>query len=496
MTAITADLDRDADVTVHERLFIGGVWQTPSTDAKIQVHSPATETLIGTVPEGREADIDHAVAAARRAFDDGPWPRLSARERAGYLRAIAAELDRRGEETARVLTAEVGSLYSVNRYGRVPVQVGILQFFASLGDELELAEERTGLVTPSTILREPVGVVAAIVPWNGPLYLSLQKLAPALVAGCTVVLKPAPETPLSEYILADAIEAAGVPEGVVSIVAAGREVGQYLVEHPGVDKIAFTGSTAAGRAIMAACAGQVKRVSLELGGKSAAIVLDDADLEVTIPALVLGGTTNNGQTCCATTRIIVSEARHDEVVDALCAAFEGLEVGDPFAPSTAIGPLIAERQRQRVEGYISLARDEGATVATGGGRPAGLERGWYVQPTVLTNVRNEMRVAREEIFGPVVSVITHRDPDDAVRLANDSDYGLACSVYGVDTDRAAAVARRVRAGTCNVNCFSFDFANPFGGFKQSGIGREGGPEALSGFLEYKTLTVASGTVAG
>jgi betaine-aldehyde dehydrogenase len=349
------------------------------------------------------------------------------------------------------------------------------------------------MLGPALVRREPVGVVGAIVPWNVPLFVTMLKLAPALAAGATVVLKPAPETPLDAVLLAEAIREAELPAGVVNIVPAGREVGEHLVTHPGVDKISFTGSTAAGRRIAALCGERLKRVTLELGGKSAAIILDDADLGSTIAGLLPAAMMNNGQACMAQTRVLASRRRYAEVVEGLVEAVCALPVGDPTAPETFCGPLVAARQRERVESYIRAGREEGAAIAVGGGRPAGLARGWYVEPTVFTRVDNRMRIAREEIFGPVIAVIAYDDETDAVRIANDSDYGLSGTVWTADVDRGLDVARRVRTGTYTVNGFWMEFSAPFGGFKCSGIGRELGPEGLEAYLEPKTIHLPMGT---
>jgi betaine-aldehyde dehydrogenase len=321
------------------------------------------------------------------------------------------------------------------------------------------------------VRKEPVGVVGAIMPWNVPQFTMMSKLAPALVSGSTIVLKPSPETPLDIFLLAQIAHDAGIPAGVINIVPAGREVGEHLVTHPGVDKIAFTGSTAAGRRIASLCGEQLKRVSLELGGKSAAIICDDADLDATIEGLKMASLMNNGQACIAQTRILASRSRYAEVVDALGAMVGGMKVGDPLDFETEIGP------------------DEGARVITGGGRPDGLDKGWYVEPTLFADVDNSMRIAQEEIFGPVLVAIPYDDEEQAVAIANDSDFGLAGSVWTADTDRGLDIARRVRTGTYGINQYLMDFASPFGGFKSSGIGREFGPEGLSQYLESKSIAL-------
>ena len=477
---------------VKDRLFIGGEWVAPAGSDVITVISPSTEEPVGTVPDGTPADIDRAVAAARTAFDDGPWPRMAPAERADVMAALSARLQARYEEIAQVITSENGSPISWSVIGQVFAATMVLDYYAGLAREYVFEEERAGLFGPALVRREPLGVVGAIVPWNVPLFTAMLKLGPALAAGCTAVLKPAPETPLDSYLLAECIADAGLPPGVVNIVAAGREAGEHLVTHPDVDKIAFTGSTAAGRRIGGLCGELLRPVTLELGGKSAAIVLDDADLHTTVSSLVPASLMNNGQACVAQTRMLVPRHRYSEVVDGLVEAVRSVNVGDPFDPSTGIGPLVAERQRTRVEGYIAKGQDEGAKIALGGGRPAGLERGWYVEPTVFVDVDNSMTIAQEEIFGPVVAVIPYVDVDDAVAIANDSQYGLAGSVWSSDDERAIDVARRIRTGTVSINGFTLDFNCPFGGFKSSGLGRELGPEGLAAYLELKTVNPAAG----
>jgi aldehyde dehydrogenase (NAD+) len=468
----------------YDRLFIGGEWVAPAGTGTVDVVSPHTEEVIGRVPEATPADIDRAVASAREAFDHGPWPRMKPAERAAVVGRLAALFGERSAEMAALITEEMGSPITFSQLGQTGQAQAVYSYFAGSGYEQE--EERPGMLGPVTVRREPVGVVAAIVPWNVPQFIIALKLAPALVAGCTVVVKPAPETPLDSYPLAEMLTEAGVPRGVVGIVAAGRETGEHLVRHPGVDTVAFTGSTAAGRRIGAICGEQLKRCTLELGGKSAAIILDDADLDATMGWLKLASLMNNGQACVAQTRILASRGRYDEVAGALTETVRGMAVGDPGDPATEIGPLVAERQRDRVEGYIRIGRDEGATVALGGtGRP--YDRGWYVTPTVFTGVSNDMRIAREEIFGPVLTVIPYEDEADAVRIAGDSEYGLAGTVWTADADHGMEIARQVRTGTYGVNTYMIESSSPFGGYKASGVGRELGPEGLAAYLEYKSI---------
>ncbi len=479
-------LDRDA-------LFIGGTWAKPATDAVLEVVSPHSEEVVARVPEGSTADIDAAVGAARTAFDEGPWPQLSPAERIDVVQNLSGLYAAKLGEMAEVITTEIGSPISFSNLAQSPAPWMQIEAFLAIAREFPWESTRPGALGADVMVRhEPVGVVAAIPPWNVPQFTVMSKLIPALLSGCTVVVKPAPESPLDCYLLAELLQEAGVPEGVVNIVAAGREVGEHLVSHPGVDKVAFTGSTAAGRRIGAICGEQLKHCSLELGGKSAAIVLDDADLASTLEGLKFIGLMNSGQACVAQTRVLVSRDRHDEVSQALADAVAGMQVGDPMDPATEIGPMVAQRQQERVEKYIALGQEEGAQLLTGGsGRPDGLDNGWYVRPTVFAGVDNRMRIAQEEIFGPVLSVIPYDDVDDAVRIANDSDYGLAGTVWTSDQEAGVEVARRVRTGTYGVNTYTMDFAAPFGGYKASGLGREFGPEGLAQYSELKSVYLSS-----
>jgi aldehyde dehydrogenase (NAD+) len=390
---------------------------------------------------------------------------------------------------SNLITTEMGSPILFSQLAQVPVPWMMLDAFIKNAEKHPWEEVRTGVLSPEVLVRrEPVGVVGAIVPWNVPQFTTMSKLAPALLTGCTIVIKPSPETPLDGMLMAQLLEEAGIPKGVVSIIPAGREVGEHLVRHPGIDKIAFTGSTAAGKLIASICGEQLKRCSLELGGKSAAIILDDADLAHTVENLKMASLMNNGQACVAQTRIVAPRSRYGEVVDALGEMVSGLTVGDPLEMTTEVGPLVAERQQERVEKYIALGQEEGAKVVAGGsGRPEGTEKGWYVRPTVFADVDNHMRIAQEEIFGPVLAVIPYDGVDDAVRIANDSEYGLAGSVWTADEDAGRDVARRVRTGTYGVNKYSMDFNAPFGGFKSSGVGREFGPEGIDEYVEFKTI---------
>lgn len=474
----------------YDELFIGGRWQAPSTDRRITVISPHTEQPIGETPEAAAEDVDRAVIAARKAFDDGPWPRMSVEERLEKIEKLTAVYTAETDAMADLITAEMGSPKSFSRLGQGVGALAQMHLNMVTAKEFPWVERRPGLFGEVHVRRAPVGVVGAIVPWNVPQFLIMPKMIPALIAGCTVVVKPAPETPLNAMWLAEMLDEIGLPDGVVSIVPGGRETGETLVRHPGVDKISFTGSSATGRHIAALCGEQLKRVSLELGGKSAAIILDDADIAHTVKQLKTASLMNNGQACVAQTRILVSERKHDEVVDALADMMSGLQIGDPADDTTDIGPLVAERQQDRVTGYIQSGVDEGARIVLGGTEKP-RDRGWYVQPTLFTDATNDMKIAREEIFGPVLTVLKFADEREAVRIANDSDYGLGGSVWTADVAHGLDIAAEVRTGTFGINMYTLDTTAPFGGFKQSGIGREFGAEGLSEFVELQS-TISAG----
>ncbi|ADP83356.1 aldehyde dehydrogenase [Pseudofrankia inefficax] len=480
---------------VQDRLFIGGEWVAPSGTDTFDVVSPATEEVIARVAEPTTVDVDKAVAAARAAFDEGPWPRLPVAERVAAVRRLAALYKPGRGELAKIISSEMGAPISFAKLGHVAIPMFMMNAFAGIAENLEWEERRPGFYGQDILVRkEPVGVVGAIVPWNMPMHLTIGKLIPALLAGCSVVLKPSPETPLDAYWLADLLTRAELPAGLVSILPAGREVGEYLVSHPGVDKISFTGSTAAGRKVAAACGANLKRVGLELGGKSAAVVLDDADPAAMAKGVQVAGLMNSGQACVAQTRVLVPRSRYAEYVDALAAMVAGLPTGDPSDPSTEVGPLVAQRQQDRVRGYIEIGQKEGARLVTGGtDLPAGVDRGWYVRPTLFADVEPSMRIAQEEIFGPVLSVLPYTDEAEAIRIADATEYGLSGSVWTADVERGLGVARRVRSGTFGVNeAYSMDPAAPFGGVKASGIGRELGKEGIEGFLDSKSISVAAG----
>ncbi|KPM56581.1 aldehyde dehydrogenase [Frankia sp. R43] len=478
-----------SDIGSDNRLFIAGKWVPSAGEGFVDVISPASEDVIGRIPSVARADIDAAVAAARTAFDSGPWKNTDGAARADFLARISAEISARSEEFARTISNEIGAPITFSRLGQVLAATMVADYYAELGRNTAWEETRAGLLGPSVVRRTPVGVIAAIVPWNVPVYATMLKLAPAIVAGCTVVLKPAQEAALSARLLGEVLEEVGLPPGVVNIVPADRVAGEYLVTHPGVDKVSFTGSTAVGRHIASLCGQRLRRVTLELGGKSAAILLPDVDLAAAVPALLGAGLMNSGQACVAQTRVLAPRDRYDEVVEALVAGVEGVKVGAPLDEETQVGPLVSARQRGRVEEYLAAGVAEGAKVAVGGGRPAGLDRGWYVEPTLFVGVDNGMRIAQEEIFGPVLSVIEYDGVDDAVRLANDSNYGLSGSVWTADHDTGLGVARQVRTGTFNVNTFMLENCAPFGGFKDSGLGRELGPEGLAAYIEYQTVNM-------
>ena len=469
-----------------EHLFLAGVWVAPHAGGAIEIISPSDETFVTSVAEASEADVDRAVAAARRAFDHGPWPRMAGPERAAYLRRIADHLASRANEFASAWALQVGMPFAHAMAGAERFR-GYFDYYADLA-ERGFEEVRTapnGMAC--LVVREPVGVAACVVPWNAPLASTLLKVAPALAAGCAVILKPSPETPLEALLLAECVAAAGLPEGVFSVLPANREVSDYLIRRPEVDKVSFTGSTAAGRHIASVCGERMARYTMELGGKSAAIVLDDVNIDTLVAGIMPNLVGLAGQQCAAFSRILVSAKRRDEVIQAVSSAMQSVKVCDAFEPSTQMGPLVSSRQLDRVCGYINAGRTEGAKIVTGGSRPKGLPKGWFIEPTLFTDVDNGMKIAREEVFGPVGVVITYKDEEDAIAIANDSDYGLSGGVFTEDVERAYAVSRRIRTGNIGKNCRVIDYRLPYGGFKLSGLGREGGPEGLDAFCEIKTI---------
>ncbi|MFC9281421.1 aldehyde dehydrogenase [Streptomyces collinus] len=481
-----------AELVEHGQLFIGGELTDPLGKDVIEVVSPHTEEVIGRVPHASREDVDRAVAVARRAFDEGDWPRASLEERIGVVTRIKDGIAARHEEIARVISSENGSPYSWSVLAQALGAMMVWDSAIRVARDFPYEERRDGVLGPILVRREPVGVVAAVVPWNVPQFVAAAKLAPALLAGCAVVLKPSPESPLDAYILGEIAREAGLPEGVLSILPADREVSEYLVGHPGIDKVSFTGSVAAGRRVMEVAARNLTRVTLELGGKSAAVVLPDADLQAAVSGIVPAAWMNNGQACVAQTRILVPRARYDEFADAFAQAAGALKVGDPLDPATQVGPLVARRQQRRNLDYIRIGQEEGAKILTGGGRPPGLDKGWYVEPTLFGDVHNSMRIAREEIFGPVICLLPYGDETEAVKIANDSDYGLSGSVWTADVEHGVEIARRVRTGTYSVNTFSLDMLGPFGGYKNSGLGREFGLEGYGEYLEHKMIHMPAG----
>lgn len=479
---------QDAPLKSPDKFFIDGQWVEPSTSASFDVINPSTEEVYYRVAEAMASDVDRAISAARTAFDSSPWSRLSHSERAKYLVGFADAIDRRAEELSSVWVRQVGVTHSIASI-MTPGVAASFRRYARMAETFAFETE----VEPSAggeyavVVREPVGVVGAIVAWNSPLDLIAHKVGPALLTGCTVILKAAPEAPGEAYLMAEIAEEIGLPAGVLNVITADREASERLVRDPRVDKIAFTGSTAAGRRIASILGERIGRYTLELGGKSAAVILDDADVAEAAQALAGAASLISGQVCSALTRIVVPRKRHNDMVEALAGAFSQMNVGDPFDVNVQMGPLAMERQRDKVEGLIAKGVADGAVLATGGGRPKHLEHGWFIEPTVFGGVDNSSTIAQEEIFGPVLSVIPADDEEHAIELANDTIYGLNASVFTPDIDRAREVAGRLRSGTVGHNNFRTDLAVGFGGFKQSGIGREGGPDALLPYLESKSV---------
>lgn len=473
----------------HKAFFINNEWTRPSSSRTFAIVGASTGEVIATVPEAAEADIDAAVAAARHAFDHSGWPQLASADRAAVMQRFMGALATRGAQLAEAVSAQNGMPISLSSMLEAQFSVGVLQYYAELAGAPSQPDVRPSQMGKETLVeRSAVGVVAAIVPWNFPVTLAMSKIAPAMAAGCTLVIKPSPGTVLDSYIVAEAALEAGVPPGVLNWVAADRDVGAYLVAHPGIDKVAFTGSTAAGRGIAKVCGEMLRPVTLELGGKSAAILLEDADLNAFLTAVPLVSMLNNGQACYNGTRILAPKSRYGEVVDGLAELLSSLKVGDALDPETQIGPMATEAHRDRVEGYIAKGRGE-AKLVTGGGRPSGLNHGWFVEPTLFAEVDNGATIAQEEIFGPVLSVISYTTDDDAVRIANDSQFGLGGSVWSSDAEHAIGIARRVKSGTVGVNGYMPSLGSPFGGVKASGMGREFGPEAIGAYQQLKSIYV-------
>ncbi|MDZ4021388.1 aldehyde dehydrogenase family protein [Pseudomonas sichuanensis] len=466
----------------YSRLFIDGRWQQPLGQGMAEVIDPASEAVAGKVPLGNEADVERAVQAARRAFAD--WSRTPSSVRAGFIRALADQLKARADEMAAVITSELGMPVQWCR----PVQVdgpivGLEQYIALAGLMDEVRE-----VGNSLVYREAVGVCAFINPWNYPLHQLIGKLAPALAAGCTVVVKPSQETPLHAFVLAEMIEAIGLPAGVFNLVSGpGSKVGEALARHPQVDMVSFTGSTGAGVRVSQAAAPSVKRVCLELGGKSPLLIGADADLDAAVRYGVQDVMINSGQTCTALTRMLLPASRYAEALDIAVDEVRGLVMGDPQDPRSFLGPMCSAGQRRTVQDYIRVGQEEGARLLCGGETAPGFERGFYVPPTLFADVDNRMRIAQEEIFGPVLCLIPYADEAEAIALANDSPFGLSSAVWAGSRDKALQLARQLRAGQCFVNGGAFNYQAPFGGYKQSGNGREWGEEGLAEFVEVKAI---------
>ena len=476
-------VSKQAELLVYDKLYVNGQWVAPAGNGTLDVINSTTEEVMGRIPEGTPEDINRAVEAARAAFQG--WSTTPIQQRAELLTKMSAGLSARQSEIAAIIAAEVGMTLPLANAVQAGMPAMEMGSYAKLLTEYAFEEQ----IGNSLVIQEPVGVVGCITPWNFPLHQVVAKVAAAMAAGCTIVLKPSEVAPLTAFILAEIAHEAGLPAGVFNLVSGlGPVVGEALASHPDVDMISFTGSTRAGKRVSELAAQTVKRVALELGGKSANIILDDADLEKAVQGGVANCYFNSGQTCSAHTRMLVPRTRHDEAVKIAKAAAESFTVGDPRVGKAKLGPLISDVQRERVRGYIKKGIAEGATLVTGGAEPPeGLEKGYFVRPTVFANVRNDMTIAREEIFGPVLSIIPYEDEDDAVRIANDTPYGLAGGVWSADPERAKRVARRLRTGQVDINGGSFNPFAPFGGYKQSGNGRELGRYGFEEFLETKSL---------
>jgi betaine-aldehyde dehydrogenase len=487
-------------IPIKDSLFIGGKWVPSHGREWIVSINPATEEEVGRVPAACVADINDAVAAARKAFDEGPWPKMSIEERAAIIFKATDYLRNISDDMGYTITQEMGCTIAQSLAVQVPRAVDIWEYYAKTAGDYEWSERRQTYDALNAdydivVQKDPVGVVAAIVPWNGPQIVTALKLAPALMAGCTAVLKPSEDAALSFCGLAEAFIHAGLPEGVLNIVPADRVVSEYLVRHPGINKASLTGSTVAGRRVGEICADSMKRCTLELGGKSAAILLDDVDLDSCLMALAPTMAFLNGQACSAPTRILLPESRYQELSEGIIKAFDAMPFGDPMDMNTFVGPVAGKRHKDRVMSYLKLGVEEGATVALGGGEPKGFDKGFYVEKTIFINVKNTMRIAREEIFGPVFCLLSYKDEADALAIANDSEYGLAGSVWTSNPDRGLRVAQKINAGSLGVNIHTLDMAAPFGGMKMSGVGRECGDEGLDAYVEIKSILVPKQTVA-
>ena len=489
----------------YPAFYINGEWRPAQSTETFTVISPRNGERVGSVPSASRADVDAAVEAARHAFYETDWPQLPVSERAALCRRLAELLAQHRSEFADLLVDEMGCNKILADVYMAVAPTLHWNYYAQVAEDYTFSEVRDSDLTPlaggggglimpyagrSVVVKEPVGVVAGLTAYNFPLPGIAQKIAPAVVVGCTAVVKVPEPDPLAIFAMCDLITEAGFPPGVINVIAAGPEASEYLVSHPDVDKVSFTGSDAVGARIAEACAKLIRPVTLELGGKSAGIILEDADLDTAIPTLVGASVgTNAGQSCVCISRILAPRSRYDEIAQKLTAVIGSLKIGDPREPDTVICPVITEKHRTRILSYIQSARDEGATVATGGGVPSELSEGWYVEPTLLTHVTNDMKVAQEEIFGPVTALIAYDDEDDAIRIANDSPYGLSGCVFTADAEHGFEVARKIRAGTFSVNTMAADFNSPFGGYKRSGYGREHGIPGMENYLVTKTISV-------
>ena len=467
---------------IRDGVFIDGMWQESTGDAMVTVINPYTEQPFGRATLGTAADVDAAVRSAHRAGIEGDWRNTSLEDRIALVEAIREALVARAEELARLASSSMGSPFLTAK--GLGMSAELIGMYIESVKAVRFEYLRMDTTGDTLIVRRPVGVVAAIVPWNAPVRSEIKKVIPALLAGCSVVLKPASETPFGAAVLAEVCTEVGVPAGVVNLVPGDGTTGDHLVRHPLVRKVAFTGSSATGSKIWTAAAQSFKRLQLELGGKSCAILLDDADLGSTSPWLGAGIFSGAGQQCTATSRVLAPRSRYEDVIEAMVERSRNYVMGDPFDPATTLGPLVAERQRKRVLGYIDSGVSEGAKLVSGGGRPHDQPHGWFVEPTVFAAVDNSMTIAREEIFGPVVSIIPYDTEEEAVQIANDSDYGLGGAVHSADPVHALEVARRIDSGYVAINRYGIPSSAPFGGVKRSGIGREHGPEGYDSFLEY------------
>ena len=470
---------------MHERphLYIDGSWVEPNGEGTIEVINPATEGVIGSVPVGSESDANAAVQAARAAFTD--WSESTIDERSNYLNLLSSALKDRGEEIAELITSEVGTPIEYSRMAMVGTPRVVSRSYAKILDGFAWEEE----IRNSIVVKEPIGVVAMITPWNFPLHQIIGKVAPAIAAGCTMVLKPSKEAPLNAFVLADILDEIGLPNGVFNLISGhGREIGETLASHPEVDMVSFTGSTNAGVRVSELAAPSVKRVTLELGGKSANIILDDADIPRAASSAIYSCFANSGQECSALTRLLIPEDSREEVVEVIASKIGRYTVGDPMDGTSKCGPLVSKRQQESVSRYISTGIDEGATLVAGGeGMPDDLDSGFYVRPTVFADVTPQMTVFREEIFGPVLCITTYSNVEEAIELANDSEYGLSGGVWSGDESRAMKVARKLRTGQVSINGGAFNVTAPFGGYKKSGLGRELGVHGMEEFLETKSI---------